>query len=278
MSRVSTPGNCFFDLPESSRAPLGTALLSIEHEPDVLREAGPPWVPREVSLVNSYMPPIRNQERRATSVAFATCAVMEYVFARERGLRLDLSEQWQYWNCKRCDREPKAPGTSLRWSFYLAARDGICEEQHWPYNIMDDPSNRDPNPPPSAAVNAVKHKMTRFVDVPTPRDVRVLKGLLGRGEPVAFAIPMFASIEDDMNTRLTGNILVPAETEVPLPLGHAMVLVGFSDTTDFAGGGYFIVRNSWGTHWGSQCPFGAGYGTIPYRFIEHYNHCALAIA
>ncbi|HEY0551939.1 MAG TPA: C1 family peptidase [Verrucomicrobiae bacterium] len=259
-------------------AQLDTMPLPAEREPDLLREVGPPWFGREISLINSYMPAIRNQLHRATSVAFATCAAMEYIFARERNLRLDLSEQWQYWNCKRCDGEPKSQGTSLRWSFYLAARDGICEEEHWPYDVMDDPSNRDPNPPPSAAVNAVKHKMPRFIDVPAPKDVNVLKGLLSRGQPIAFAIPMFASVEEDVNTRLTGNILVPAETETPLPLGHAMVLVGYADDAEFAGGGYFIVRNSWGTRWGSQCPFGAGYGTIPYRFIERYNHCALAPA
>ena len=258
-------------------AQLDTLPTPTAGEPATLREIGPPWPQREVSLVNSDMPPVRNQGRRSTSVAFATCAVMEYVFCREREQRLDLSEQWQYWNCKRCDGHPKLKGTTLRWSFYLAARDGVCEEQHWPYNVMDDPSDPDPNPPPSAAMNATKHKMTRFIDVPDPKDVSVLKRLLALGQPVAFAIPMFTSVEEDVNTRLTGNILVPAETEQALQMGHAMVLVGYEDHTGFAGGGYFIVRNCWGDRWGTQCPFGAGYGTIPYRFIERYNRCALAM-
>lgn len=45
-----------------------------------------------------------------------------------------------------------------------------------------------------------------------------------------------------------------------------MYLVGYVDTAASPGGGYFIVLNSWGTAgFGSSCPFGAGYGTIPYQ-------------
>ena len=72
-----------------------------------------------------------------------------------------------------------------------------------------------------------------------------LEGIARAWKPVAFAIPMFTSIEEDVNTRLSGNILVPCETEQALKMGHAMVFVGYEDHEDFAGGGYFIVRNSW---------------------------------
>jgi hypothetical protein len=228
-------------------AHLGATSPPAVSSSDEFREIGPPWFSREVSLIDDYMPPIRNQGPRSTSVAFATCAVMEYAFARERDQRLDLSEQWHYWNCKRCDGHAKSEGTSLRWSFYLAARDGVCEEQHWPYNVLDDPSKPEPNPPPSLAVNAMKHRITRFTEVPTPKNVGVLKRLLGRGQAIAFAIPMFASIEENVNTRLTGNILMPAETEAPLPLGHAMVLVGYGDHPDFAIAGERHVRSAWVT-------------------------------
>ena len=43
--------------------------------------------------------------------------------------------------------------------------------------------------------------------------------------------------------------------------GHAIAIVGYLAS------GRFIVRNSWGTTWGSECPYGAGYGTIPYQYI-----------
>jgi C1A family cysteine protease len=51
--------------------------------------------------------------------------------------------------------------------------------------------------------------------------------------------------------------------------GHAVLLVGYQDSRDTPGGGYFIVRNSWGTGWGQSCPYGPGYGTIPYQYIAN---------
>ena len=54
--------------------------------------------------------------------------------------------------------------------------------------------------------------------------------------------------------------------------GHAMLLVGYADDETVAGGGYFIVRNSWGEEWGEQ-----GYGKIPYAYIELFTTSAATI-
>lgn len=47
---------------------------------------------------------------------------------------------------------------------------------------------------------------------------------------------------------------------------------------DFAGGGYFIVRNSWGTQWASRSLIAPGYGTIPYDYIRNENESAFVIS
>lgn len=44
---------------------------------------------------------------------------------------------------------------------------------------------------------------------------------------------------------------------------HAMLLVGYEDDGQSPGGGYFIVRNSWGGDWGEN-----GYGKMPYAYVE----------
>ena len=51
--------------------------------------------------------------------------------------------------------------------------------------------------------------------------------------------------------------------------GHAVILVGYQDSTSSPGGGFFIVRNSWGTGWAYASPYGPGYGTIPYQYIAN---------
>lgn len=53
----------------------------------------------------------------------------------------------------------------------------------------------------------------------------------------------------------------------PAEGGHAMCIIGYQDDNSVPGGGYFIIRNSWDDTWGSECPFGAGNGTIPYQYL-----------
>jgi len=44
--------------------------------------------------------------------------------------------------------------------------------------------------------------------------------------------------------------------------GHAVLLVGYVDTPGQYGGGYFIVKNSWGTSWGEVGYFRIGYSQV----------------
>ena len=41
-----------------------------------------------------------------------------------------------------------------------------------------------------------------------------------------------------------------------------MILVGYGRDDRVAGGGYFILRNSWGPKWGVK-----GYFTLPYAYL-----------
>ncbi len=48
--------------------------------------------------------------------------------------------------------------------------------------------------------------------------------------------------------------------------GHAVLITGFHDDAALPGGGYFIVKNSWGDWWGDQ-----GYGKILYSAFGTYS-------
>lgn len=54
--------------------------------------------------------------------------------------------------------------------------------------------------------------------------------------------------------------------------GHAMLLVGYEDDESVPGGGYFIVRNSWGENWGN-----GGYAKMPYAYAELFVISAATI-
>jgi C1A family cysteine protease len=61
----------------------------------------------------------------------------------------------------------------------------------------------------------------------------------------------------------TGHIPMPLRREQFLG-GHALFCCGYQDDTDYAGGGYLIVKNSWGTEL-----FDKGYVYLPYDYVNH---------
>ncbi|MBN2580747.1 MAG: hypothetical protein JXB10_17305, partial [Pirellulales bacterium] len=54
--------------------------------------------------------------------------------------------------------------------------------------------------------------------------------------------------------------------ESPTYIDHAVVLMGFVDDATTPSGGYWIIKNSWGTGWGQ-----GGYGFVPYGVLEAHN-------
>ena len=99
-----------------------------------------------------------------------------------------------------------------------------------------------------------------------PTSVADIKATLADARCVAFSIPVFNSWYASPQIAYTGDITLPIPGEVRTG-GHAMCFVGYVDSADEEpiGGRRFIVRNSWDTTWGIACPYGPGYGTIPYR-------------
>ena len=51
-----------------------------------------------------------------------------------------------------------------------------------------------------------------------------------------------------------------------------MLIVGYHDDLSVAGGGYFVVRNSWHKDWGRE-----GYCKMPYAYLELFVHEAVTI-
>jgi C1A family cysteine protease len=225
------------------------------------------------SLIDPYLSPIRDQGNRGTCTAFAGVACLEYNQRRFGGHHSDLSEQFAYWQM--------VTGTaqhSLVAMFGQLKAAGTCRERTWPYFANELPGNdaQDP-PPPHAQERALAYRPRDVRQLPA-RSVGAIRAAIAGYAPVAIGIPVYASWYESPVVRKYCNITVPLPGEVPERVGHAIALVGYEDNPDYAGGGYFIVRNSWNHHWATEGAFGPGYGTIPYRYVANFNWDAWYVA
>lgn len=255
---------------------LGVAIDQIPHlaeAPDLALPAVAP--PADVNLI-SEMPPIRNQGARGTCVAFAALGMYEHQLNAGAALQ-DLSEQFLYWSCKRNDGIPNDEGTWLAVAVPLLQRDGCCLESTWKYQPDPIAGNEGQGPPPGGAqLEALTFRVQNAKQL-SATSVDDIKNELAAGRCVAFSIPVFNSWYRSTWVAFTGDITMPVPGEIRVG-GHAMCLVGYVDLPNPGlGGGRFILRNSWGTDWGTGSKFGPGYGTIPYAYIAKMGAEAYSI-
>jgi C1A family cysteine protease len=81
-----------------------------------------------------------------------------------------------------------------------------------------------------------------------------MEACLATGAPFVFAFSVYESFEDQ-RVASTGQVPMPIGSERVIG-GHAAVAVGYDDAEQA-----FIVRNSWGSHWGD-----GGHFTLPYLY------------
>jgi hypothetical protein len=224
--------------------------------------AKPPALPPSVNHI-ALMGPIRDQSARGTCVAFADTAVHE-LHRRSLGKIEDLSEQFLYHETKKIDGNGGCGTWQIKAVQVLQAL-GECSEDLWSYNGQP-PCNNNGVEPPNARADAANRKCQPVIL--GPKDVQSAKTLLAAGNAVGFSIPVYDSWYRSPVVARTGRLTMRINNE-PSAGGHAMCFVGYADDPTQPGGGYFILRNSWGPQWASASTYGAGYGTIPYAYISN---------
>jgi hypothetical protein len=265
---ASLPPGVVFDASDVSRFGLGALDRPEEEEPDD-RSVDFALLPPQVDL-HAKLPPVRNQGQRGTCVAFVCTAVREYLLGISNQVG-DFSEQFLYWDCKKRDLLPTS-GTWIHIAMNVLKEDGICTEQAWPYNPVNIPGNegQDP-PPPEAKANARLWRIGDPQKLPA-RWPDILRSALADNSPVAIAVPVYTYWFTEP-VRTTGDIRLPLSAD-HLEGGHAMCMVGYRDDPDLPGGGFFIVRNSWGTDWAAQGSPSAGHARLPYAYITRFASAA----
>lgn len=226
-------------------------------------EAAPVSIPPMVNHALK-MSPIRSQGNRGTCVAFSMTAVHEF-YRKQSGSAQDFSEQFLYHLTKQIDGAPGACGTWAVKAAQVISNSGQCRESIWAYNPAP-PCNNNGVMPGNAPADAAGYKLPTIIL--NPKDVGAMKNALAGGSVCEFSVPVYNSWYQSSATQQSGRITMRLGTE-PVAGGHAMCLIGYQDDATAPGGGFFILRNSWGPSWGSTCPYGAGNGTIPYAYLAN---------
>ncbi len=222
----------------------------------------------EINLIHRFGP-IRDQGRRGTCVGHAGAAVLEAAYHTLEGVVANFSPQFLFYNSKMRDGRPTTDGTLSSFALPTLLDLGLCTEDAWIYEPEPRVGDVHHGPPPGAAITAaLKNRATRILEL-DPRDSDGIRRQLREGRVATISVPVYENWY---------NKITQAYGKIPMPLpasrmrgGHALGAVGYGFDEEFTGGGYFIVRNSWGAGWALRSPFGPGYGAIPFAYIDRYG-------
>lgn len=220
--------------------------------------------------------PIRDQGVHPLSVAIACAAAVEHARYTVSRCRTDFSARFLHWMMKRRDGDDRE-GTTLESARDVLMREGICEETAWPYHLLAEPS-------PRARRQALHHRFLPNYMRPNGNNAQLVLDALRRGKVVVVSVPVFVdpSFSNTSNNWSTGVgwafgiVLNPPPTSI-VAGGHAVCIVGFMPDSSERSGGYFILRNCWGSDWAKESPapgnsysFEPGYGQISASYINEF--------
>jgi C1A family cysteine protease len=233
---------------------------------------------------------IRNQGNRGTCTVFATTFLVEYQKAQMKGTSGgdELSEEYLNWAGNQVTHEDADGGFFTKFIPGFETW-GVAGASEMPYRATYDPNHPDaPNKATIASAQAmfpVKYPFTILkvwdnTKGMTRAELQSALTTLRSGRPVATGIwwlNNFATVTvhgvpllKDYPRSANSN---SDPSKNPMFDGHSIDLVGFRESSQFPGGGYFVFRNSFGTGFGN-----AGYGFVSFQYLRAYANDAIAIA
>lgn len=202
---------------------------------------------------------IKDQGQIGACTVFSVTSIFEYIMKRVTSQEADLSESFVYYNVRHAEgREREDSGSSYQDVIKSIGERGICMETLHPYSkaLSDAPSEE-------AFADGKTRRILKALNVPV--DEQSIKSAIQDGHPVAVSLKVYNSFSSTTHSGAGSKVASTGFVKMPTPKElassefgyHAMVICGYSDETK-----HFVVRNSWGKHFGDK-----GYCYMPYAYI-----------
>jgi C1A family cysteine protease len=212
--------------------------------------AGLEVLPPRVNLT-PVCPPVYNQGQLGSCTANSIGAAVEFEQMKQKLADVfEPSRLFIYYNERAMEGTVDSDsGAQIRDGIKSVAKQGVCAEPLWPYQIEKFRAR----PPKKCYDAALGHRVVLYQRlVPT---LNQLRACLASGYPFVFGFTVYESFESPTVTK-TGHASMPGPAE-PAIGGHAVMAVGYEDSKQ-----WFVLRNSWGPNWGMH-----GYFTLPYTYL-----------
>lgn len=207
-------------------------------------------MPARVSLLDVRGPTL-DQETVGSCVMNATSAASALLGRRVGEIREDSPLALYYAVRQRRGSLDADGGSTIADALRVAEEFGLYPLASWP----NDPRLFLPpgGPPPDFAEASSRRRVVNWE--PLAHDLVTLRWTLFSGYPVIAGIRTFDTFSNDAAWS-TGRVAMPSRESQSVG-GHAILLVGYDDTTS-----EFVFQNSWGPFYGEN-----GVGRIPQPYI-----------
>ena len=212
----------------------------------------PATLPPSVDL-RPQCPPVADQGQLGSCTANALAGAVEFLMIKDKKPYADMSRLFIYYNERVIEHTvSQDAGAMIRDGIKTLAKQGVCTEKLWPYDISQFANK----PTPACYKEALNYQIQSYQRIDTVDEMR---SCLADGFPFVFGFTVYTSFESQQ-VASTGVVNMPGPDEQTIG-GHAVVGVGYDDSQK-----RFIVRNSWSDTWGMK-----GYFTIPYDYLGNRN-------